>query len=77
MDVRMPGLDGPETLAALRAINPQIQCCFMSGDLGGHTRPGLLGLGAAAVLEKPFTLDDVTHALRALVSGSSLSPGVL
>src|SRR4051794_9919088 len=32
LDVRMTGLDGPRTLAALRRIDPQVRCCFMSGD---------------------------------------------
>src|ERR1700720_2401115 len=31
MDVRMPDLDGPSTLAALRSIDPDVRCCFMSG----------------------------------------------
>src|SRR5262245_11971981 len=30
LDVRMPGLDGPQTLARLEAINPNVRCCFMS-----------------------------------------------
>src|SRR5260370_467742 len=33
LDVRMPGWDGPRTLAALRELNPKIRCCFMSGDI--------------------------------------------
>jgi CheY-like chemotaxis protein len=30
MDVNMAGMDGPETLAALRELDPHICCCFMS-----------------------------------------------
>jgi CheY-like chemotaxis protein len=52
MDVRMPGLDGPQTLAALQQLNPQIRCCFMSGDLGCYTAERLQNLGAAAVLRE-------------------------
>src|SRR5262249_13388533 len=29
LDVRMPELDGPQTLAELREFNPAIRCCFM------------------------------------------------
>src|SRR6266436_1745072 len=31
MDVRMPDFDGPATLAAIRSIDPDVRCCFMSG----------------------------------------------
>jgi CheY-like chemotaxis protein len=63
MDVRMAGLDGPRTLAALQQLNPQVRCCFMSGDLGSYTTEQLQNLGAAAVLAKPFDLDEVARVL--------------
>src|SRR5262245_34022324 len=46
LDVRMPILDGPGTLAALRRQTPGVRCCFMSGDMGGGTPEDLLALGA-------------------------------
>src|SRR5262249_12014564 len=52
-DVRMPGLDGPATLTALRGLNPQVRCCFLSGDLGGYAEGELRDLGAAVLL-RPF-----------------------
>jgi CheY-like chemotaxis protein len=64
MDVRMPGRDGPETLAALREQDPQVRCCFMSGDLGGHTAEGLRRLGTGALLRKPFTTAEAGRVLR-------------
>jgi CheY-like chemotaxis protein len=66
LDVRMPGLDGPQTLALLREIDPGVRCCFMSGDTGQYTPEGLLALGAARFFSKPFrNLDEVADALRA------------
>jgi CheY-like chemotaxis protein len=65
LDVRMPGRDGPETLAALRKQDPQVRCCFMSGDLGGHTEDGLRQLGTGEVLRKPFTMAEAGRVLRA------------
>src|SRR5262249_54197572 len=53
LDVRMPGLDGPRTLAALRQLDPQVRCCFRSGSLGGYTEEELRYLSSAAVLSKP------------------------
>jgi DNA-binding NtrC family response regulator len=63
LDVRMPGLDGPRTLAALQELNPRVRCCFMSGNPGTCTEEGLRRLGAATVLPKPFRLDDVALVL--------------
>src|SRR5205814_4909737 len=57
LDVRMPGLDGPQTLAALQEINPHVRCCFMSGDLGSYTEGVLRDFKAAAGLPKPLRLD--------------------
>ncbi len=74
LDVLMPGLDGPETLAALQELNPQIRCCFMSGDLGGFTGGGLRHLGAAAVLQKPFLLTEVAQVLRQLANDGRGEP---
>jgi CheY-like chemotaxis protein len=66
MDVRMPELDGPQTLAALQDIAPQIRCCFMSGDLGSYSAEELRNRGAAAILTKPFDLPELARSLLAL-----------
>lgn len=54
LDVQMPGLDGPGTLTVLKAINPELKCCFMSGHTGRYSTRELLDMGAAHVLMKPF-----------------------
>jgi CheY-like chemotaxis protein len=75
MDVRMPGLDGPQTLAAIQELNPQVRCCFMSGGLGSYTERGLRDLGAAALIGKPFRLAEVVRALWELASSYFLRAG--
>ena len=55
VDVQMPGMDGPATLAALQQINPLVRCCFMSGSTGRYTTEALLGMGAVHVLDQPFS----------------------
>jgi CheY-like chemotaxis protein len=64
LDVQMPGLDGPQTLRTLQAIDPQIRCCFMSGNLGDYGEEELLDLGAALVIPKPFRIAEVLEALQ-------------
>ena len=63
LDVRMPGLDGPQTLEALRELNPHVRACFMSGDLGDHDAVDLRRRGAAFIA-KPFHLSDLANLLR-------------
>lgn len=64
LDVRMPGLDGPATLAALKAINPSLRSCFMSGHTGDYTIQDLLALGALHVFQKPLGLAEVVQVLQ-------------
>jgi DNA-binding NtrC family response regulator len=68
LDVRMPGLDGVQTLAAIQAINPHVRCCFMSGDIGDYTEERLLAMGAIAIIPKPFQLAAVAQLLWEKVS---------
>lgn len=63
LDVLMPGLDGPQTLTALQGLNPQIRCCFMTGDLGLYSEGQLHQLGAAVIFQKPFRLAEVAQVL--------------
>jgi CheY-like chemotaxis protein len=66
LDVRMPGLDGPQTLDALRRLNPDVLACFMSGNTGVYDPEELLERGAASVIDKPFHLDQLVDILRLL-----------
>jgi CheY-like chemotaxis protein len=63
LDVRMPDMDGPQTLAALQGIDPAVVCCFMSGDAGDHTPESLIALGAARLFEKPFRVEEIAQTL--------------
>ena len=66
LDVRMPGLNGPETLAALKELSPTVRCCFLTGDPGLLGEDGLLRLGAVRVFRKPFVLDEVLETVAQL-----------
>ena len=68
LDVRMPGLDGPATLTALRGLDPRVRCCFMSGDLGMHSPEELFRLGALALFEKPLHMNELAETLRRVIN---------
>jgi two-component system cell cycle sensor histidine kinase/response regulator CckA len=68
LDVNMPAIDGPATLARLRQVAPDVRVCFMSGATGRYTVEGLLAMGAERFFEKPFRFDRLGPELFALAS---------
>ncbi|QJW94981.1 response regulator transcription factor [Frigoriglobus tundricola] len=66
LEVCLPGLDGPQTLAALRRLEPAVVACFMSASTGGYERAELLDRGARIVFTKPFALKELVERLGAL-----------
>jgi CheY-like chemotaxis protein len=68
LDVRMPDLDGPHTLAALQEVEPGVRVCFLCGSGEGEELEELVARGAVGVLAKPFRLDGLVQALEHLAS---------
>ena len=71
LDVRMPGLDGPQTLSILRQLKPNVRCCFISGETGGYAPEELAALGAECFFKKPFSLAEVAQILWQLLGKSA------
>lgn len=76
-DVRMPGMDGPELAARVRAVRPALKVVFMSG----YPREEAFGPGAVETrdefLQKPFTplqLADTVARLLASAAGAETLP---
>jgi len=64
VDVRMPGIDGVETMHELNRIRPVMPVALMSG-YSDVDSASMLAEGAAAWLDKPFTdLDNVCDTLK-------------
>jgi CheY-like chemotaxis protein len=67
LDRCMPGLDGAQTLDALRAINPSVRSCFLTGE--SSTDVGdLLNRGVELVLFKPMEPEQVVRELEAMLA---------
>lgn len=68
-DMRMPNLNGAETLAVLSREFPELPVIAMSGDFSSRTgfSPELaVRLGACKALAKPFARDELLAAVREL-----------
>jgi CheY-like chemotaxis protein len=71
VDVLMPGTDGPQTLRALRAVQPQLPACFFSGYTGRYAESDLLAHGSCTVLNKPCPLGELADVLNRLAGRGS------
>jgi DNA-binding NtrC family response regulator len=69
LDARTSGLDGAATLDALRAVDPGVLACLMTGEASPSGVGELLARGAASVIAKPFLLDELADHLRLLAHG--------
>jgi anti-anti-sigma factor len=74
LDVNMPGLSGPATLAVLRTICSGLQCFFMTGDPCPDRVKLLQALGAICVFPKPFNASAIVEVLHELTEGAG-TPG--
>jgi two-component system cell cycle sensor histidine kinase/response regulator CckA len=67
LDLVMPGLSGVEVFARLRRMDPQLKVVLASGYSSEGEADRLLAQGAAAFLQKPFTIQQLAEALTGLL----------
>jgi DNA-binding response OmpR family regulator len=77
LDVMMPGLDGPATLARMRASAAlsQTPVVFLTAKALPAEIQRLLALGAIAVIPKPFAPMFLLSRLREIWQGAGAAPG--
>jgi DNA-binding response OmpR family regulator len=68
-DFSMPEANGLELARRFRAVHPKTPVLMVSGSLEAISRAD--GLDQFAVLAKPFTLEDLVHNVRTLLSGAT------
>jgi two-component system, OmpR family, response regulator len=71
LDVSMPGMDGPTTLAALKAdpATAPIPVIFVTARAMEKEIEDLKALGAEGVLTKPFNAMKLAEDVRAMLGG--------
>jgi FixJ family two-component response regulator len=69
LDLRMPGLDGLQLQAHLRACGALIPIIFLTAHGDDHARAQALAGGATAFLPKPFDADLLLDAVTSALNG--------
>ncbi len=67
-DLKMPGLDGLETLRALKTIDPAMPVVVATGFASQETSVECAARGAFGCLWKPFELDELLAMVRAALA---------
>ncbi len=64
LDIWLPGMDGLETLKAIKDYNPLLEVIIMTGHGTVNTAVQAIKMGAFEFLEKPFSLDTIIEIIR-------------
>jgi CheY-like chemotaxis protein len=68
LDMRLPGMDGPDILKALRQINPVIKAIVSSAYDDQMIRKGFGQIPYSSILKKPFSADALLSSVRAIMA---------
>jgi len=72
VDIRMPGMDGIKLLEHVKASNPHVEVIMMTGYAAVDSAVKAMKCGACDYLTKPFELDQLLQAVRAVVARKCL-----
>ena len=64
LDVRMPEMDGIETLRAIKAEHPLVEVILLTGHASLTLAREGMGLGAFDYLMKPINIDELIYKLQ-------------
>ena len=68
LDLKMPGKDGYEVCASIRASGKTLKIIAYSGLLGEPEKKRMMDLGVDAFFEKPFDIDQFKHKISELLT---------
>ncbi|WP_163992456.1 sigma-54-dependent transcriptional regulator [Pyxidicoccus caerfyrddinensis] len=66
-DLRMPGMDGVETLVRLKRLRPDLQVIIATGYASAETALRCRLEGAYDYISKPFDMDDLLSLVRGAI----------
>jgi len=72
LDFMMPGMDGIETLKAIKATKPELQIILLTGHATVQKGVEAMKLGAMDVMEKPADLEILTEKIKIAKSEKTL-----
>lgn len=64
MDYRLPGMDGVQATAAIRATAPEVAVIILTASVAPREFDALLEAGAVACLSKDQELDEIVAAIH-------------
>jgi len=64
LDVKMPGMDGIETLRAIKKIRPLVEVIMLTGHANMEVAITGMELGAFDYLMKPMDIDELLYKLQ-------------
>ena len=65
LDVRMPGMDGIETLAEIKKLNPNIEVIILTGHASVDAAVDIMKLGGYDYLLKPCSVEELIDKVEA------------
>jgi nitrogen-specific signal transduction histidine kinase/ActR/RegA family two-component response regulator len=72
LDLNMPGANGVEVYRVIRATRPEMKVLVLTGHLTPEARTEFEKLGMHHFVKKPYTLEELGRALRAVLDGREL-----
>jgi signal transduction histidine kinase/ActR/RegA family two-component response regulator len=73
LDMVMPGMNGRATLAAMRAVDPEVPVLLMSGHTINEEIQAVLDDGASGFLSKPYSVEMLARSLADAIATSAAS----
>ena len=70
LDLNMPGLSGAETLARLRALDPEVPVILATGSPDEAAHALLASFPGVSLLAKPYALAELRHEVQAAVAAA-------